>query len=62
MVGGPSPYHDSVTVSFFSTVAMDEALRTIFIEEAGKLALSIGETKEAEPCASPNRGPLRGSR
>jgi hypothetical protein len=49
LVGGPSPYHDSVTVSFFSSTPIYERLHSIFVEEAAKLGVSVGETSEAEP-------------
>ena len=29
-IGGPAPYHDSVTLSFFSAEPMDQELYTIF--------------------------------
>jgi hypothetical protein len=61
LIGGPSPYHDSVTVSFFSSTPIDESLRTIFVEEAEKLGVSIGETSEAEPCAGGNAASPRAS-
>jgi hypothetical protein len=48
LVGGPSPFHDSVTVSFFSACAIDEALQGIFTEEAAKHGLSVLNTHEAE--------------
>ncbi len=47
MVGGPSPYHDSVTVSFFSTEPMHEQLRRLFAEEAAKLGVAVEDTIES---------------
>ena len=49
MVGGPRPYHDSLTVSFFTATPLQEALRSIFTEEACKLGVSIQDTTRAEP-------------
>lgn len=49
MVGGPQPYHDSLTVSFFTATPLQEALRSIFTEEAGKLGVSVHDTTHAEP-------------
>lgn len=43
LIGGPSPYHDSVTLSFFSARPMDEQIRRVFTEEAMKLGLSVGQ-------------------
>ena len=61
LVGGPSPYHDSVTISFFSAVPMHEEFRRIFAEEAAKLGASVGETTEAEPYAGGNAAAPRAS-
>lgn len=41
MVGGPTPYHDSVTISFFSATPMSEKLQNIFTDEAIKLGILI---------------------
>jgi hypothetical protein len=51
MVGGPAPYHDSVTVSFFSAIPMSEMIQSIFTDEAAKLAILAGEPTEAEQAA-----------
>jgi hypothetical protein len=48
LAGGPSPYHDSVTISFFSTTPMHDSLRGIFVEEASKIGVSVQELSEAE--------------
>ena len=48
MVGGPQPYHDSVTVSFFTAMPMGEKIHSIFTEEAAMLDILIGETTRAE--------------
>lgn len=49
IIGGPNPYHDSVTVSFFSAIPMGDELHRIFTEEATKLHILIGEITRAEP-------------
>lgn len=41
LVGGPAPYHDSVTLSFFSAMETGDTLQPIFEEEAGKLGWDI---------------------
>lgn len=41
LVGGPSPYHDSVTISFFSATPIHEALFAIVTEEAQALGATI---------------------
>ena len=46
--GGPEPYHDSVTISFFSLVSMHEQLQKIFTEVAATLGASVGKTTNAE--------------
>lgn len=46
LCGGPSPYHDSVTISFFSREPLDEALQAIFTEEAGRLGVTIQPSQE----------------
>lgn len=46
-VGGPAPYHDSVTVSFFGATPLEDALRTLFVEEAGRLGVAVRESPEA---------------
>ena len=48
MVGGPRPYHDSLTISFFTATPLQEARHCIFVEEAGKLGVSMQETNGAE--------------
>ena len=48
MVGGPIPYHDSVTVSFFSAIPMNTEIHSIFTEAAAILDILVGETTEAE--------------
>ena len=54
MVGGPTPYHDSVTVSFFSATPMSDKIQSVFTIEAANLAILIGETTEAEQAAPSN--------
>ncbi len=51
IIGGPNPYHDSVTVSFFSAIPMGDELHRIFTEEATKLDILIGEITRAEQAA-----------
>jgi len=41
LVGGPTPYHDSVTVSFFSAIRIDDHIREVFTDEAEKLTIAI---------------------
>lgn len=55
MVGGPTPYHDSVTVSFFSTIPMSEQIQSIFTEEAVRLNILIDKTTDAEQVMPLNR-------
>ncbi len=40
-VGGPAPYHDSCTLSFFSTNDISNELRAIFIEECSRLNIAV---------------------
>lgn len=40
--GGPSPYHDSVTLSFFSKRDLSAAFENIFTEVAHKVGVTIG--------------------
>ena len=42
-IGGPAPYHDSLTLSFFSAEPMDQELYTIFCEAAKALNVEIEE-------------------
>lgn len=46
MVGGPPPYHDSVTVSFFSDVQLNQEIQDIFTQEASKLNIPIQELNQ----------------
>ena len=39
--GGPAPYHDSFTLSFFSPEPIDEELSTIFFEAAKTIGVEI---------------------
>jgi len=55
MVGGPQPYHDSVTVSFFSAMPNGEEIHRIFTEEAAKLDILVGEIARAEQAMRGNR-------
>lgn len=41
LIGGPQPYHDSVTLSFFSRQPLDDALQQIFVEEAQALGVLV---------------------
>ena len=43
LVGGPSPYHDSCTLSFFSGIDISDKLRAIFIEECSRLNIAVHE-------------------
>ena len=40
-IGGPAPYHDSLTLSFFSADPMDQELYTIFCEAAKQIGVEI---------------------
>ena len=42
-IGGPTPYHDSLTLSFFSADPMDQELYTIFCDAATTLGVEIEE-------------------
>jgi hypothetical protein len=57
LVGGPSPYHDSVTLSFFCASTIDEALVGIFTEEAAKHGLSVLNKNEAGQSSAANAPP-----
>ena len=46
-LGGPSPYHDSVTVSFFSADSLSDQIHKVFCDAATKLGIRIGEITEA---------------
>jgi len=46
--GGPTPYHDSVTISFFSCVPMHDQLQKIFTDVAATLGASVGKVSNAE--------------
>lgn len=41
LVGGPAPYSDSVTLSFFSSTDLSQELREIFTEEAQLLGVNV---------------------
>ena len=43
LAGGPSPYHDSCTLSFFSINDISDELRTILIEECSRLNIEAHE-------------------
>lgn len=40
-IGGPAPYHDSLTLSFFSAEAIDQELYTIFCEAAEEIGVEV---------------------
>ena len=40
-IGGPAPYHDSLTLSFFSADPMDQAMYTIFCEAAKQIGVEV---------------------
>jgi hypothetical protein len=60
LIGGPSPYHDSVTLSFFSATDLNETLESIFTDEARKLGVEVDRNLKGpnqqmhgrEPCCS----------
>jgi hypothetical protein len=41
LVGGPFPYHDSCTLSFFSTNDISDKLQAIFIEQCSRLNIDV---------------------
>jgi hypothetical protein len=41
LIGGPSPYHDSVTLSFFSATELSGVLEAIFTDEAMKIGIRV---------------------
>jgi hypothetical protein len=43
LVGGPYPYHDSCTLSFFSKTDISDKLRAIFIEQCSLLNIAVYE-------------------
>lgn len=50
MVGGPSPYHDSVALSFFSGLDIQSKIEDIVLEACGALGIER-RTAESEPGA-----------
>jgi len=40
-IGGPAPYHDSITLSFYTFIDISAPLRTIFSDAARTLGISI---------------------
>jgi hypothetical protein len=56
MVGGPAPYHDSVTLSFYTSIDVSAPLRTIFSDAALTLGISIRHFCHRSSSCQPNDG------
>ncbi len=49
LIGGPLPYHDSVTLSLFSQEDLSGTLRGVFVEAASELGYDVVEPKTKLP-------------
>lgn len=54
MVGGPSPYHDSVAFSFFSGLDIRSKIEDIVLEACGALGIER-RAAESEPGADSDK-------